>query len=166
MRSLVLILAGLLGAGVAWPPIAAAQQPDFSGTWQLDAAASEIAGEHGLAGLGGAAPEFLHITHARNGALILSSRINGAQPRFYVIGGSNALPAPGGEDARMTMATRWVGEALVSSGEGEFEGAPLQVHERMSLDAGGRLRLEVTTTVEETTRTNVLVYLVYRREVP
>lgn len=153
MLAMVWSIAFLLGAP--------AQQPDFSGTWQLDAAASRVIAEQGLAGLGSAAPEFLHITHARNGALILSSRINGAQPRHYTIGGSNPLPAPGGEDARMTMATRWEGGALVSTGEGVFEGAALQVREHMSLDADGRLRLEVTTTLGDTTVTNALVY---RRE--
>jgi hypothetical protein len=138
---------------------ASAQQPDFSGTWRLDPAASEIAGEAGLAGLGGAAPEYLHITQARNGALILSSRVNGAQPRFYMIGGENELPAPGGELERMVVSTAWDGDRLVSTGSTEFEGAPYEVREVMSLSAdGATLHLEVTTTRRDRTITNLLVF--------
>lgn len=146
------------------PATPAAQRPDFSGTWHLDAAASEIAGEQGLAGLGSAAPEWLHITQARNGALILSSRVNGAQPRFYMIGGDNQLPAPGGELERMIVATDWDGERLVSTGRTEFEGAPYAVREVVSLGGDGTtLRLEVTTTLGDTSTTNVLVYVKQRR---
>lgn len=151
---LICLLAGLVAvAGTA------AQRASFSGTWQLDAAASEIVADQGLAGLGSAAPEWLHITHARNGALILSSRVNGAQPRFYMIGGANELPAPGGEDARMTVVTRWEGDSLLSTGSGEHEGMPLQIRELMSISAdGGTLRLEVTTALGDTSTTNRLVY--------
>jgi len=135
------------------------QQPDFSGTWQLDTTASDIVAEEGLAGLGGAAPEWLHITQARNGALILSSRVNGAQPRFYMIGGENELPAPGGELERMVVSTAWDGDRLVSTGSTEFEGAPYEMREVMSLSAdGATLRLEVTTTRGERTITNLLVF--------
>lgn len=142
-----------------WQLDAAAQHPDFSGTWQLDAAASTIVAQQGLAGLGAAAPEFLHVTHARNGALILSSRVNGAQPRAYVIGGESELPAPGGEDARIRLTTAWDGAVLVSSGSGELDGLPLTVWEEMSLSADGRrLRLEISTTSGDATVTNVLVY--------
>ncbi|MGD8330297.1 MAG: hypothetical protein PVJ49_12765 [Acidobacteriota bacterium] len=152
---------GLVPASVAAAPHAppVPQRPDFSGTWRLDPAASEIVAEEGLAGLGGAAPEWLHITQARNGALILSSRVNGAQPRFYMIGGENELPAPGGELERMTIATAWDGDSLVSTGSTEYEGAPYEVREVMSRSAdGATLRLQVTTRRGEQTITNLLVY--------
>ena len=136
-----------------------AERPNFSGTWRLDAEASDVTSPDGLAGLGGAAPENLYITQARNGALILSSRVNGAQPRNYIIGGENPLPAPGGEAARMTMSSRWQGLILVNEGSGEVEGDPLVVREAMSLSPDGRtLRLEVTTTLAGAGSTNTLIY--------
>lgn len=137
-----------------------AERPNFSGTWRLDAEASDVTSPDGLAGLGAPAPENLYITQARNGALILSSRVNGAQPRNYIIGGENPLPAPGGEDARMTMSSRWEGRNLVNEGSGEVAGDPLVVREVMSLSPDGRtLRLEITTTVAGTEATNTLVYI-------
>ncbi len=156
-----------IGAGEAPPPAqragrsgTVAERPNFSGTWRLDTEASEVASPNGLAGLGGAAPENLYITQARNGALILSSRVNGAQPRNYIIGGENPLPAPGGEAARMTMSSRWEGSKLVNEGSGEVEGDPLVVHEVISLSPDGRtLRLEITTTVAGTEATNTLIYI-------
>ncbi len=137
-----------------------AERPNFSGTWRLDAEVSDVGSPDGLAGLGAPAPENLYITQARNGALILSSRVNGAQPRNYIIGGENPLPAPGGEDARMTMSSRWEGRDLVNDGSGEVAGDPLVVREVMSLSPDGQtLRLEITTTVAGTEATNTLVYI-------
>ena len=139
---------------------AVAERPNFSGTWRLDAEASQVASPVGLAGLGGPAPENLYITQARNGALILSSRVNGAQPRNYIIGGENPLPAPGGEAERMTMSSRWEGRNLVNEGIGEVAGDSLVVREVMSLSPDGRtLRLEITATVAGTEATNTLVYI-------
>jgi hypothetical protein len=160
-----LLAVTLLAVALVVPAAAVpAQGPDFSGTWRLDADGSDIAGEQGLAGLGGAAPEWLHITQARNGALILSSRVNGAQPRFYMIGGENELPAPGGELERMTVATAWEGNRLVSTGRTEFEGASYELREVMSLQADGDvLRLEVVTTHGERTISNDLLYRRQRR---
>lgn len=135
------------------------ERPNFSGTWRLDAEASDVTSPDGLAGLGGAAPENLYITQARNGALILSSRVNGAQPRNYIIGGENPLPAPGGEAARMTMSSRWEGSNLVNEGSGEVGGSSLVVREVMSLSPDGRtLELEVTTTLAGAGSTNTLIY--------
>ena len=152
------LLAVALSALVAGAAIAV-QQPNFSGTWLLDAEASEVTSDAGLAGLGGNVPENLHITHARNGSVILSSLVNGAQPRAYMIGGETDVPAPGGETARMTMASAWQGSELVNEGATEFEGAPLQVHEVLSMSADGEtLQLTVTTTLAGTASTNVLVY--------
>ena len=150
----------LLPAQQAGRSSTVAERPNFSGTWRLDAEASDVTSPDGLAGLGGAAPENLYITQARNGALILSSRVNGAQPRNYIIGGENPLPAPGGEAARMTMSSRWEGSNLVNEGIGEMAGDPLVVCEVMSLSLDGRtLRLEITTTVAGTEATNTLVYI-------
>ncbi len=136
-----------------------ADHPDFSGTWRLDVAQSEITSSEGLAGLGAAAPENLYITQALNGALILSSRTNGAQPRNYIIGGDNLLPAPGGEDARMLISSRWNGINLVNEGSGEAEGKLVVVREMFSLSSDGQLlQLEVTTAVAGTEVTNIIIY--------
>ncbi|MBM52922.1 MAG: hypothetical protein CL485_08080, partial [Acidobacteria bacterium] len=85
--------------------------------------------------------------------------VNGAQPRNYIIGGNNSLPAPGGEDARMIVSSWWEGSNLVNEGSGEVAGNSLVVREVISLGPDGQLlRLEVTTTVAGTEVTNMLVY--------
>ena len=159
------ICIALLAIGAAVAPEAVAQlerppRPDFSGTWRLDREASQISTAAGLAGLGGSgAPDNLYITQAGNGALILSSRVNGAQPRAYQISGENRVPAPGDEDGRLLVRTRWRGETLVSEGGGRAAGENVQIREVMSLSGNDRtLTLEVTTTTGRDVETNRLIY--------
>ena len=158
-----LLLLLVIGAAVA--PQAVAQlerppRPDFSGTWRLDREASQITTAAGLAGLGGnGSPDNLYITQAGNGALILSSRVNGAQPRAYQVLGENRVPAPGAEDGRILVRTRWRGETLVSEGGGRADGENVQIREVMSLSSNGRtMTLEVTTTRGGGAETNRLIY--------
>ncbi len=134
-------------------------RPDFSGTWRLDREASQITTAAGLAGLGGGgAPDNLYITQAANGALILSSRVNGAQPRAYQILGEHEVPAPGDEGGRLLVRTRWRGESLVSEGGGST-GESIQITEVMALSGDGRtLTLETNTTTGDDVETNRLTY--------
>ena len=159
--TLLLILA--IGAAVA--PQAIAQldrppRPDFSGTWRLDREASQITTAAGLAGLGGAgSPDNLYITQAGNGALILSSRVNGAKPRAYQVLGENRVPAPGDGGGQLLVRTSWRGETLVSEGGGSADDENIQVREVTSLSDNGRtLTLEVTTTTGGSAETNRLIY--------
>ena len=134
-----------------------AQRIDFSGTWRLDREASTIITAEGLAGLGEPAPADLHLTHAANGGLIISSRVNGAQPRAYLVEGGSTVPAPGG--GTMLVATRWRNGALVSEGSARVDGNTVGIREVMTLSADGRtLTLEVTTTSPSGAETNTLVY--------
>ncbi len=69
------------------------------------------------------------------------------------------LPAPGGEDARMVMSSRWNGNNLVNEGSGEAEGKLVVVREMFSLSSDGQLlQLEVTTAVAGTEVTNIIIY--------
>lgn len=166
--TLLLMLAICAAAPAATMPAAldvtgqleSSSRPDFSGTWSLDREASRITTAAGLAGLGGGgAPDNLYITQARNGALILSSRVNGAQPRAYRILGENAVPAPGDDGGRFVVRTRWSGETLVSEGSGRADGEMVQLREVMSLSSDRRtLTLEVTTTTGGNAETNHLIY--------
>lgn len=137
-----------------------AQGPDVSGTWVLDRERSRIAAPVGLDGLGASgAPDHLYVTHAANGTVILSSDVNGAQPRVYRVGGQSTVPA--GADDSLLVTTRvedgrLVTEARRSSPSGEAAPA---VHEVMWVDAeGGTLTLEVTSEDARGEHTNVLVF--------
>ena len=69
------------------------------------------------------------------------------------------LPAPGGEDARMVISSRWNGNNLVNEGSGEVEGKLVVVREMFSLSSDGQLlHLEVTTAVAGTEVTNIIIY--------
>ena len=144
-------------AGQVQKPI---ERPDFSGTWVLDREASEITTDLALAGLGGAgAPANLYITQAANGALILSSRANGAQPRQYAIEGWSMVPAPGDAGGTMMVTSRWNGQRLETSGSAQVAGLAVTMREVMSLaDRGRELRLEVTLTTRDGSLTTRLVY--------
>ena len=150
--------ASFAAAGVA---LASAQAPDLSGTWNLDRDASRITTAEGLAGLGDeGAPEILHITQAANGNLILSSRVNAAQPRVYQVEGESSLPAPGEDGGTMTVTSRWDDGSLVNEGSVAIDGGgTIRVYEELALSPDGRtLVLEVTTATSGGEETNRLVY--------
>lgn len=139
--------------------IAHAQRPDFSGVWQLDRDASEINTADALAGLGDPAPPNLYITQQRNGAVILSSRINGSEPRAYRMGGQTWVQAPPPEDGRVLIRSRIRGLSMISEGTGEVDGEIVQVSEVMRMGSRGDvLTIEATTTRSSGPETNKLVY--------
>jgi hypothetical protein len=68
--------------------IAAQRPPDFSGTWKLDRAASQITTGTGIAGLGASgAPATLYISQAANGTVVIGSDVNESQARTFKIAG-------------------------------------------------------------------------------
>lgn len=138
---------------------AAAQAPDFNGTWRLDRQASEINTGEGLDGLGDPAPETLYISQRRNGALVMSSRLPGSQTREYVLNGQTWVPAPRPSNGRFLMTTRVRGLTMTGEASGEVDGEMVSVREVLTMDPRGRrITLEVTTTHSLGSETNKLVY--------
>lgn len=126
---------------------ASAQAPDFSGTWRLELAGSEVSPEAVFFGLAGAGvPETLHVTQPENGTLVVESRLNESHARLYVPGERRSTPVFIGGAGTITTASRWEGAALVSVGERESaaEGA-MEVSETFRLDGEGRLVVEIVT---------------------
>ena len=141
MRALI---AAILIAGAA---TVAAQAPDFSGTWTLDADKSKVIATAGLTGLISAgAPRTLHITQPANGTLVIESQINEAHVRIYKPGAQTSTPA--GQGGAVTMTTKWDGKTLVSEGALKApNGDTTPVREVVSLSADGKvLTMEVVTT--------------------
>jgi hypothetical protein len=69
--------------------VAGQKPPDFSGTWKLDRAASQITTGTGIAGLGaGGAPNTLYISQAANGTVVIGSDVNESQARTFRIAGA------------------------------------------------------------------------------
>jgi hypothetical protein len=76
--------------------LAGQKPPDFSGTWKLDRAGSQITTGTGIAGLGaGGAPNTLYISQAANGTVVVGSDVNESQARtFRIAGGAIASKGP------------------------------------------------------------------------
>lgn len=164
----------LLAAALAAP--AAAQEADFSGTWRLDADASELpdfgGGRRfggggrprggGGRGPGGAATLVIVQTPAM---LIVEQRTDrGSRAATYRLdGGESSNPGPRGEQ---TSRSRWDGAALVTEGtqavstpRGDFS---LEFTERRTLSADeGTMTVETTRS---TPRGDLDTTLVYRRQ--
>jgi hypothetical protein len=138
---------------------AAAQAPNFAGTWKLDAAASKVAP---LAGLGGlipnGAPAVLHVTQPANGTLVIESQINEGHARIYKPNAKTATPV--GQGGTITMLTKWSGRTIVSEGAAQApNGNTSAVKETFTLSADGRtLSVDVVTTVEGQTHTSAMTY--------
>ena len=131
----------------------AAQQPNFSGMWTLDAAASEFTPPAFSGGRGGKDTERLFITHAANGTVVIGAETNGIKAWSFTPG--RELTIPVGRDTTMRAASRWEGDRLVAEGRQR----DMTMHEVMSLSADGRtLTIDVTTTTPEGERSNRLVY--------
>jgi hypothetical protein len=95
-RSLAACIAAIaVCAGAA--RLAGQTPPDFSGTWKLDRAASQIATGTGIAGLGASgAPNTLYISQAANGTVVIGSDVNESQARTFRVGGG-AISSKGPE---------------------------------------------------------------------
>ena len=153
MPSLRLVVASLALLVVAGSALSA-QKPNFSGFWTLDRAASDITPPAFSGGRGGASIDRLFVTHAANDTLIIGTETNGLKAWSYTPGQEGTIPV--GRDTTMPAAARWDGDRLVAEGlQGD-----MRMYEVMTLsDGGGRLTIEVTTTMPEGATTNRLVYL-------
>ena len=124
-----------------------AQTPDFSGTWTLDPAKSQVVATAGFTGLIAAgAPATLHITQPANGAVVVESQVNEAHVRIYKPGGQTSTPA--GQGGAVQMNTRWEGRTLVSEGAMKApNGETTTVREVLSMSPDGNLlTLQITTS--------------------
>ena len=105
MKVSTLVLAGALAAFVAAP--AQAQQPDFSGTWELDRGASEIPefrGGRGGAGVAGAAVRDAAAPDAREAPAVSALRPpRSSSPSRPTCSPSNSRPRA----AAVRPATAW-----------------------------------------------------------
>jgi hypothetical protein len=137
----------LLIAIVAATATLTAQTPDFSGTWALDAAKSQVVATAGYTGLIAAgAPATLHITQPANGAVVVESQMNEAHVRIYKPGGQTSTPA--GQGGAVLMTTKWEGRSLVSEGAVKApNGDTVTVREVLALSADGKaLTVQITTS--------------------
>ena len=122
------------------------QPPDFSGTWRLDEARSNIAATAGIVGLIPAgAPKTLHITQPSNGSLVIESQINEAHVRIYKPGRETSTPA--GQGGAVTMTTTMDSRTVTSEGALKApNGDTTTVKEVLTLSADGKT-LTLQTTV-------------------
>ena len=183
MKSVLAIATAVLLAGTLGFP-AQTQGPDFSGTWNLDADASDIpqgggfgggrggggrgagggrGGGRGGMGMGGGAAATVIITQTE--AELAMEQQMGGQSRTitYQLDGSES--ANTGPRGNITTTTRWDGVTLVTEGaqqlstpRGDFT---LEFTERRTLsDDGSMMTVEATRT---TPRGDIAAILVYRR---
>lgn len=132
-----------------------AQAPDLSGTWKLDEAKSRLVATAGIIGLIPAgAPKTLHITQSANGTIVIESQINEAHARIYRPGKQTVTPA--GQGGAVTATSRWDGKSLVTEGVLRAgNGDTTTIREVLSLDAGGTLKMEVTTAAKESASSTI-----------
>jgi len=131
-----------------------AQTPDFSGTWRLDEAKSNIVATAGIVGLIPAgAPKMLHITQPSNGSLVIESQVNEAHVRIYKPGRETSTPA--GQGGSVTMTMKWDGRTVTSEGAlKNASGETTTVKEVLSLSADGTA-MTLQTTVGANSSTMV-----------
>ena len=132
-----------------------AQAADFSGTWRLDEAKSNVVAGAALVGLIPAgAPKTLHITQPSNGSLVVESQINEAHVRIYKPGRETATPA--GQGGSVAMTTSWEGRTVTSTGAVKnAAGETTTVKEVLALSADGKV-LTIQSSVGE--NSSSLVY--------
>jgi hypothetical protein len=139
-KSLVLAIALTMGATLS------AQAPNFSGTWKLDEAKSQVVATAGIIGLISAGvPKTLHITQPANGTITIESQVNEQHVRIYKPGRETTTPA--GQGGTVTMTTRWDGRTLISEGAMKApNGDTTTIREAVALAADGKsLTMDVTT---------------------
>lgn len=169
----------LAAAALAAPP-AAAQSADFSGTWRLDADASEFpdfgggggrlfggGGGRGGGGRGGPGPggaRTLVIVQTATMLIVEQQSDRGSRAVTYRLDGEESTNS--GPRGEQTSRSRWDGAALVTEGtqsvstpRGDFT---LEFTERRTLSADGRT---MTVSATRTTpRGDIDTTLVYRLE--
>lgn len=136
-----------------------AQAADLSGTWQLDAARSNVAAPAAFFGLIPAGvPQTLHVTQPANGTVAIESQINEGHSRLYRPGAKTSTPA--GQGGTIAVTSRWDGRSLVAEGTQQApSGASIDVSEVMTLSADGKtLTVEIVATAGGEKNTSTAVY--------
>lgn len=176
LRTVFVPLALLAAAALAAP--AAAQGTDFSGTWRLDADASELpdfgGGGRGFGGggrrQGGAGGGFaggartLVIVQTPAMMIVEQQTARGSRAATYRLDGEESTNS--GPRGEQTARSRWDGAALVTEGtqsvstpRGDFS---LEFTEWRTLSADGQTM--TVESVRSTPRGDIETTLVYRRE--
>lgn len=142
-------------------PWVAAQTPNFSGTWILDAGTSHTTPDAGLGALGAVGtPERLHITHAANGDLAFESEWNTSEARVYRPGRDTLIPV--GPDDTLRVSARWEDAVLIAEGHRPTAAGGstiLGVRRALWLSRdGATLTIEATTTTADGVATSTMVY--------
>jgi hypothetical protein len=134
--------------------VASAQTPDFSGTWRLDEAKSQIVPAAPIVGLIPAgAPKTLHVTQPANGSLVIESQINEAHVRIYKPGRETSTPA--GQGGTVSITAAWQGRTLVGDGALKApSGEITPVKEALSLSPDGKV-MTMQTTVGQSSSTMI-----------
>jgi UDP-N-acetyl-D-mannosaminuronate dehydrogenase len=132
MRTAPILLLVMLSAGLS------AQTVDFSGTWKLNRAVSQIAPGTGITGLGaGGAPGTLYVSQAANGTVIVGSDINESQARtFKIANGTLAHEGSGVKELLSLSGDRQTLTVKVTSAPaGGSEAATTLVYSKVQGDA-------------------------------
>jgi hypothetical protein len=169
--------------GVIAQAAGAQDKPDFSGTWKLDPAQSQMgggmgggrgAGGAGGAGGGGARPggmggggaQEVTVTQTGNTLQIVMTVMGEARTMTYTIGGaaSKNPMAMGRMQAEMTSTSVWEGATLVTSGTASMTtpqgDRQITSREVRSLSADGKtMTVETTTTTAMGENTRKMVYV-------
>lgn len=164
----------LAAAALAAP--AAAQEADFSGTWRLDADASELPDfgggrrfggggrPRGGGGRPGGAAAALVVVQTPAMLIVEQQSERGSRAATYRLDGEESSGA--GPRGERTSRSRWDGAALVTEGtqavstpRGDFS---MEFTERRTLSADGRTMTVETT--RSTPRGDLDTTLVYRRQ--
>jgi hypothetical protein len=121
-----------------------AQTPDFSGTWTLDADASQMGGGGGGGGRGMAGP--MTVKHTGSTLTVERSFGENKMTATYKIDGAettNTMMGRGGQSVEAKSTAKWDGKNLVINTKREMGGNTVETTETWSL-ANGVLTIERT----------------------
>jgi hypothetical protein len=155
----------LAALSLATAPVVA-QKPDFSGSWKLNAEASDPmggpggGGQRGPGGMGRATELF--ITHSDSKIVIEAKMGDQSRVTTYYLDGRESKN-PGMRGAEMTTKSTWAENTIVTEGEntmttpmGEMT---IKTREVRSMSADGKqMTVVLTTTTPQGERTRKTVY--------
>ena len=134
------IATAVLGALIIPFPLGAQAKPDFTGTWTLDAARSEVPqGRGGRGGRGGAGPVVIKQTAAEITIGMLTYKLDGSESVNQGRGG-----------AEVKSRARWDGANLVIESTRDVGGMSIATKEVRTLGAGGKeMTVQTTATTPQ-----------------